>query len=130
MVGRSQRYLASGSFELSPYLLLRFDEGSRDAYHTHAFNSISWVLKGELEEVTRTCVQYGGCYHTNYKPSLKPIYTPREKLHKMYGCAKHTWVLTFRGPWVDHWYEIVEGGLKSPLSKLVKLTHNREIIND
>ena len=33
--------------------LLRFDEGSREAFHTHAFNAISWVLWGELLEYVR-----------------------------------------------------------------------------
>ena len=29
-------------------VLLRFDAGTREAYHNHAFNAISWILKGEL----------------------------------------------------------------------------------
>ena len=31
-------------------VLLRFDGPSREAFHTHAFNSISWVVKGVLLE--------------------------------------------------------------------------------
>ena len=30
--------------------LLCFEDGSREAYHDHAFNSISWVLSGKLTE--------------------------------------------------------------------------------
>ena len=29
-------------------LLMCFRKGSREAYHTHAFNAISWVLRGWL----------------------------------------------------------------------------------
>lgn len=93
--------------------LLRFDKGSREAYHTHAFNSVSWVLKGKLEE----CMLTGE--DTVYTPSWRPIFTKRDTFHKVYGCAPRTWVLTFRGPWCDKWLECTtERGL-------IVLTHNR-----
>lgn len=82
-------------------VLLRFDEGSREAFHTHAFNAVSWVLKGRLTEFVLKENWRGSAL----KPSLKPIYTPRERFHKVYGVAKHTWVLSFRGPWVKRWKE-------------------------
>jgi hypothetical protein len=81
--------------------LLRFEDGSREAFHTHAFNAVSWVLKGRLMEVTRHCV---GLQYTFYKPSWRPIFTPRERMHKVKSIGT-TWVLTFRGPWVDQWKE-------------------------
>lgn len=31
-------------------VLLRFENGTREAYHTHAFNATSWVLRGYLVE--------------------------------------------------------------------------------
>lgn len=30
--------------------LLRFEDGTRDAFHSHAFNCVSWVLRGCLVE--------------------------------------------------------------------------------
>lgn len=93
--------------------ILRFDEGSREVFHSHAFNSISWVLSGELEEH----LHEGGTQ--TYRPSLKPVRTWRDTVHKVYGLAPKTWVLTFRGPWVDRWYEVV------PERGVVNLTHNR-----
>ncbi len=79
--------------------LLCFDKGSRDVYHTHAFDAISWVLKGRLLEEMREG-------HTNsYMPSLKPIVTRRETYHQVHGMAKKTWALTFRGPWLPRWKE-------------------------
>ncbi len=96
------------SKRLGSVLLLRFDEGSREMYHTHAFNALSWVLRGHLDEAVlvprrrglgRTVDYYA------YKASVQPIVTRRERLHKVTGMAPLTWVLSFRGPWVDHWAE-------------------------
>jgi hypothetical protein len=94
--------------------LLRFDEGSRDAYHSHAFNSVSWVLRGKLDEhLTHPDTV------KEYVPSFKPIHTYRNTFHKVYGRAKHTWVFTLRGPWVDTWIE------HTPDKGVTLLTHNR-----
>lgn len=100
--------------------LLRFGQGSRDAFHSHAFNSISWVLTGKLIEVFHTV------FHTpwwrkarHHKPSLKPVLTLRTDVHKVFGRDESNWVLTFRGPWSDTWQEVVNG-------ELITLTHNRK----
>lgn len=83
-------------------MLLRFDGSSRPVYHTHAFNSISWLLKGCLVETTfgHLCEQL----LTIYKPSIKPIHTLRLPLHKVDSIGV-SWVLTFRGPWLEYWFE-------------------------
>lgn len=82
-------------------VLLRFDEGSREAFHSHAFNAVSWVLKGCLYEQCIKREEDGGWL----KPSLKPVLTRRDRLHKVFGMARRTWVLSFRGPWVKTWKE-------------------------
>lgn len=85
--------------------VLRFENGSRDAYHNHAFNAISWVLSGKLVE----CPIDGN--KTVYKPSFRPIWTPRSMFHKVLSEGR-TWVLTFRGSWVEEWNEYLpEEGL-------------------
>jgi hypothetical protein len=96
-------------------LLLKFGEGSREAYHTHAFNAISWVLRGALME------RYKGGAHYFHEPRLKPVITRRETFHKVSGLAPSTWVLTLRGPWVDQWREFLPA-----LRKYVTLTHGRK----
>lgn len=78
--------------------LLCFEDGSREAYHSHAFNCISWVFSGELiEEHLSGEVKY-------YRPNLKPIITYRHTFHKVTSNGR-TWVLTFRGPWSNTWKE-------------------------
>lgn len=115
-------------FEFKRYfsvLLLKFGEGSREAFHTHAFNSVSLVLCGALHEVqmlgsgdpTQT-----HCFrHVAHKPSLRLVYTYRDTFHMVEGRAPATWVLTLRGPWVDNWREFIQEGARH-----IRLTHGRQ----
>ena len=94
--------------------LLVFEDGSREAYHTHAFNSVSWVLRGRLTEYIIKSQE------TNlYNPSFKPIITKRDTFHKVRSIGR-TYVLTFRGPWSDTWQEY-----RQRENKHVTLTHGR-----
>lgn len=86
-------------------VLLRFEHGSREAYHTHAFDSVSWVLRGKLVEH-----MLHGEVHT-YTPSWRPVVTRRKTFHKVVSEGR-TWVLSFRGPWRPTWLEFtLERGL-------------------
>lgn len=105
-------------------VLLRFDKGSREAYHSHAFNAWSWVLKGWLREFAIV----KGEHHQwedieELLPSIYPVYTPRERLHKVYGMADKTWVISFRGPWVAKWHEWFD-----KTGQTVTLTHGRKVV--
>jgi hypothetical protein len=95
--------------------LLRFSEGSRESYHSHAFLAITWWLTGKVEEET-----YKGIYKT-FSPSIKPKITKRDKVHRVKGLKK-TWALTIRGNWVDEWFEV------TPDDKVIKLTHGRKVL--
>jgi hypothetical protein len=79
--------------------LLCFENGSRDAYHDHAFNSVSWLLSGNLyeEELDNSA--------STYLPSVWPIVTPRNCFHRVTSRGR-SWVLTFRGPWSEQWHEL------------------------
>lgn len=109
-------------------VLLRFENGSRDAYHNHAFNCISWVLKGELAEHVGAITTdpdgnfpeftHGITY--NYRPSLKPVFTYRTTNHKVVSYGR-TWVLSFRGPWAKTWKETVNG-------EEIVLTEGRKVV--
>jgi len=94
--------------------ILKFNKGSREAFHTHAFNAITWWLKGSVTEEYKD-----NNISKDWNPSLKPKYTSRSCYHKVVA-HKTTWALTLRGPWIDVWKEfrIKEG-------REVKLTHNR-----
>jgi len=97
--------------------LLCFEDGSREAFHSHAFNAISWVLKGHIEEtmLDETIIN-------NYHPSFKPVYTPRDCFHRVYSYGR-TWILTFRGPWTKEWQEYLPD-----TDEFVTLTNGRRIV--
>jgi hypothetical protein len=104
---------------LGSIVLLCFDKGSHEAFHTHAFNAISWVLTGELREVIKD-----GLETNSLTPSFKPVYTSRERFHRVFGIADKTWAISFRGPWKNTWKEYL------PISqKDIILTHGRKQIN-
>ena len=96
--------------------LLKFEGRSREAFHTHAFNAVSWVLKGSLTEHMKD----GRTNH--YKPSFKPVWTPRSNFHKVDSDGT-TVVLTFRGPWANRWKEWLPNE-----ERFVTLTHGRKIV--
>lgn len=84
--------------KLFSVVLLRFDNGSREAYHEHAFDAVSWLLWGRLVED-----MLGGRVNW-YWPSLLPIVTKRDTFHKVSSFGT-TWALSFRGPWSKTWRE-------------------------
>jgi len=100
--------------KLFSIVLLCFENGSREAYHTHAFNSISFVLKGKLIEEHR-CGGTGA-----YKPGIVPVFTYRDTFHKVTSVGR-TWVLSFRGPWSQTWKEYIPSERRN-----VILTHGRK----
>jgi len=102
--------------------LLHFKEGSRDNYHSHAFNACTWWVKGDVLEETRTSTEEGS-HHSflSFTPSVKPKITKRNKVHRVLA-HKNTWAITFRGPWHDTWYEI------TPENEKITMTHGRKIV--
>lgn len=97
-------------------VLLHFQNGTREAYHSHAFNAITWLLKGRFKEyVLNGKARY-------FWPRWKPKITLRSTFHKVYSYGD-TWVLTFRGRWKKTWQEFLP-----EQNKFVTLTNGRKII--
>lgn len=101
-------------------VLLRFDKGSRDAYHSHAFHALTWFLKGCVTE--HVIVSPGHLQDRVWKPSLRPKWTPRSCFHKVFA-KETTWALSFRGPWKKTWHEYLPS-----TDTLRTLTHGRRIV--
>jgi len=79
-------------------VLLRFEGETREAFHSHAFNALTWWLSGKVHEIHKDgSVQ---CW----RPSLFPKFTPRSCFHKVRP-IKRTWALSIRGPWAKRWQE-------------------------
>ena len=82
-------------------VVLRFSKGSRDAFHSHAFNAYTLWLKGEVTE------QYVTGEEKVWKPfSFK--YTPKACFHKIIA-KEVSWAISFRGPWDNTWQEKKDG---------------------
>lgn len=116
--GRDSGVTAFFLIEWKPVLsicLLRFSQGSREAYHTHAFNALTWWLKGNVQELF-----YPTRRGRSWSPSIIPKYTPRSSCHKIMA-DRTTWAFSIRGPWMDTWEE--QRG-----QKRVVLTHGRKIV--
>jgi len=83
--------------------LLRFGPGSRPVFHSHAFHSLNWLLRGKLFEhvldPSKMLVE-----QVRHVPSLRPVMTWRHTLHQVVSKGT-SWVLTIRGPWQEHWLE-------------------------
>jgi hypothetical protein len=106
-------------FEIKPLAtvaLLDFGKGERENFHSHAFHALTWFLSGKLTEHKLVGNQV---VDTEYGPSMFPKLTTRDNCHRVTGRG---WALTFRGPWVDRWFEY------TPDKKIINLTHGRKTI--
>ena len=95
-------------------MLIHFG-GSREAYHSHAFNALTLWLKGRVYEFTPFSDRQRPWYAGQWK------YTPRERFHRVVAHGIGAWAISFRGPWRDTWQEYRDGSY-------VTLTHGRRII--
>lgn len=95
--------------------VLRFNKGSREAFHNHAFNAVTFWLRGSVVEE-----KIDGARKHFYGFSIKPKFTPRNCYHKIIGLTP-AFAITFRGPWKDTWNENRNGNE-------VTLTHARKLV--
>jgi len=102
-------------------VLLKFNDGMREDFHSHAFTALSWTLKGCMYEERLTST---GSTYNNFPASWKPKFTPRNLMHRVRSIGK-TWVLTFRGPWNKTWqeYDPIE-------NKFTTLSHGRKVVSE
>jgi hypothetical protein len=79
--------------------------GNQDRFHTHSFNAVSLLLKGNyIEEVV-----VEGVVKPLPRNRSRIIYIPKGEFHritKSNGC----WTLLVTGPWEPEWVELRELG--------------------
>ena len=105
-------------------VLLKFEDGSRDEYHDHAFNSWNWVLRGRVWEMILELVE-GRSFSgrtVEHRPGLRPVFTARDRMHRVVSDGT-TWVLSIRGPWSRTWKEFNPNSLE-----FSTLTHGRRVV--
>lgn len=94
-------------------VLLHFG-GTREAFHSHAFNALTVWLRGEVIEQ----VKEGDFYSPRYWSAGEFKYTPRGCMHKILPCS-NAWALSIRGPWSKTWQEY-------KADEYITLTHGRK----
>jgi hypothetical protein len=89
-------------------MLLKFNKGARDSFHSHAFNAWTLFLSGYPMEVSLVDSPLGGVYEVfkTFK-SGDWKYTPKDQIH-LYSNVRTAWAITFRGPWSDTWKELTK----------------------
>lgn len=97
--------------------LLKFNKGTREAYHTHAFNALTWFIKGNMREEK---FRHSLC--SVYTRSLLPKVTMRDNNHRVVA-EEDSWCFTLRGPWSKYWTET-----NPRTGATTKLTHGRIVI--
>lgn len=105
--------------------LLKFNKGGRESFHSHAFNALTWFIKGDLVEQRLGKREDGtkGMKYYTYKRSLIPKFTSKFNSHRVVA-AKDSWCLTVRGPWCKYWHEYNEGRNETTV-----MTHGRKVIS-
>lgn len=97
--------------------LLHFG-GTREAYHSHAFNAFTLWIRGMVVEY----IYEDGCLRSKLWTSGDFKFTPRCLMHKIVPITP-AWAITFRGPWAKTWSEY------HPASKsLTTLAHGRRVV--
>lgn len=97
-------------------VLLKFENGSRDEYHNHAFNSLNWVLRGRVNQ------EFLDYKWSTHGPSVFPILTKRSHFHRAVSKGT-TWVFSIRGPWSKVWQEY-----NPQTQQFSTLTNGRKVI--
>lgn len=100
-------------------VLLRFEGDSRHSFHSHAFHALTWLIKGEMDEII-----YGYMFPRKYEFRILPKITKRSDIHKV-NSRGVSWALSIRGPWKDTWCEICPSS-----GDVIRLTHGRQVLGD
>lgn len=103
-------------------VFLKFKKGTREAFHSHAFNAYSWFITGKVEE-SRLNIETGEVTKKIFKPTLNPKFTPKENVHRVKALTD-TWCFTLRGPWNQSWFEY-----NPSTHEIINLTFGRKILN-
>lgn len=83
--------------------LYNFKEVYSSRLHTHAYPSISILLKGSyIEQVLRNCALRE--YHVTERFQVRKL--PINYCHRIISAKPNTWSLVVFGKWSDSWWEL------------------------
>lgn len=88
--------------------ILKFNKGTRQEYHSHAFNALTVMLKGDMLE---EFINGESRFYTPFLPKI----TRKLDIHRV-RARKTSWAVTIRGPWDKYWKEYDEQGNSKTLT--------------
>lgn len=97
-------------------VILQFKQGTREAYHSHAFNALTlWLSAYVCEEFPN------GKYKFWHDFTWKV--TKRGLMHRVRAIVD-SYAISFRGPWKDTWEEF-----NPEVQQTIVLTHGRKVVS-
>lgn len=97
-------------------VILKFAKGTREAFHSHAFNALTlWLGACVYEEFPNGQYRY-------WSDGLQFKKTPRGLMHRVHAIVD-SYAISVRGPWAKTWKEY------DPRTKVTTtLTHGRKVL--
>lgn len=74
----------------------------QNRFHTHAFNSLAFLLRGSY---TEEIIENGVIKLRVVNQWLKPRFHPKNYCHRILKADPNTWTIVFFGKWIPHWWE-------------------------
>ncbi len=96
-------------------VLLRFNKGCRENFHSHAFDALTWFVCGDMVE---ECLDGK---MNKYHRSLSPKITRKDKNHRVIA-NKTSYAISIRGKWDKEWFE-----WSGDKTKKITLTNGRNV---
>lgn len=88
-------------------------------FHTHAFNSYAFTLKGSYDQEV---IDENGIRREQVKKLFRPRFLPRNYTHRVINAEPNTWTCVIFGKWSKFWFEYF-----SNTNTWVKYTHGRNV---
>ena len=90
-------------------------------FHTHAFNSIAFTLRGSYDQEV---INEEGIHRHTVKKLFRPRFLPRHYTHRVINAEPKTMTCVIFGRWSEFWYEYFEDS-----KTWVKYSHGRNVVN-
>lgn len=77
----------------------------QNRFHTHAFNSIAFLLSGKY---TEEVIENGQIKFKVVHQQFKARFLPKNYCHRILKADPNTWTIVFFGRWIPYWWEYFE----------------------
>jgi hypothetical protein len=100
--GHIEQYTIFECKQLGGIWIYNWKTIDQNRFHTHAFNSVAFTLRGSyIQEV----ITDDGIEQQQVRKLFKPRCLPRNYTHRILDARPNTWTCVFFGRWSKHWYE-------------------------